>query len=112
MFKNKYIKILASCFLVMMALWVATPKFYIHDLLNHNHESSINIKGETNLEQKTTDDCDFEKYNTPSYFNVFKFLTSFLPSKPQSLLQTPKTSLKLASKGNAIYLLRAPPISA
>lgn len=96
----------------MMALWVATPKVYIHNLLNHNHDTTIEVDGKTKLQEKSTDDCNFEKYNTPSHFNVFKFLNSFIPSKPQSLFRTVKTRANLASKSNAIYLLRAPPITA
>lgn len=112
MIKNKYIKILTSTLLVLMALWVATPKVYVHNLLNHNHDASINVSGQTKVDNKNTDDCDFEKYNNPSYFNVFKLLTNFIPSKPQSVLQTPKLTLNLFTKSNAIYLLRAPPINA
>jgi hypothetical protein len=96
----------------MMALWVATPKVYVHNLLNHNHDTSIEVDGETKLQEKSTDDCNFEKYNTPSHFNVFKFLNSFIPSKPQSIIRTQKTSTNFAVKSNAIYLLRAPPTKA
>jgi len=95
----------------MMALWVATPKVYVHNLLNHNHDATIKVEGETKLEQKNTDECDFEKYNTTSYFNVFKFLNSFVPDKPQSSIQPKSTNFNLASKSNAIYLLRAPPVT-
>src|ERR1700741_5520066 len=98
MFKNKYIKILTSCFLVLLALWVATPKVYVHNLLNHNHDSTIKVDGDTNIQQKNADDdCDFEKYNTPSYFNVFKFLNNFIPSKPQSVVKKPNAGFNLAS---------------
>jgi hypothetical protein len=112
MFKNKYIKILASCFLVLMALWVATPKVYIHNLLNHNHDSSVKTSGDTNIQQKNSDDCDFDKYNTPNYFNVFNFIFSSVPKKPQSLILPKGAIFILASISNAIYLLRAPPVVA
>lgn len=112
MFKNNYIKILTSFLLVLMTLWVATPKVYVHNLLNHNHDTSVNISGQTKVDNKNTDDCDFEKYNTPSYFNVFKFLNNFIPSKPHSTIKVFKTTLKPSTTSHAIYLLRAPPISA
>ncbi|MDX2174478.1 MAG: hypothetical protein SFY56_15350 [Bacteroidota bacterium] len=112
MLKNKYIKIFASSFLVLMALWVATPKVYVHNLLNHNHSVDIDVNGESKLQQKNSDDCDFEKYNTPSYFNVFKFLNSFVPDKPQSIVDCKINNFSLVSISSAIYLLRAPPITA
>lgn len=111
MLKNKYIKIITSTFLLLMALWVATPKVYVHNLLNHNHNVSIDVNGESKLQQKNSDDCDFEKYNTPSYFNVFKFLNSFVPDKPQSSVDCKVNNFSLASVSNAIYLLRAPPLT-
>ncbi len=88
MFRNKYIKILISFLLILVAFWVTTPKVYVHNLLNHNHDASINISDKTKVDnKKNTDDCDFEKYNTPSYFNVFKFLNNFMPSKPSSTIK-------------------------
>lgn len=96
-----------------MALWVATLKSYIHGLLNHNHDnSSITINGETKVENKNSDDCNFEKYDIPSYFNVFNILGNFLPSKPQSLISFSYDSLIFYSVSNATYLLRAPPVIA
>lgn len=95
--------------LILCALWVATPKVYIHNLLNHEH-SSLPVSTETSVQAESKDDCDFEKYDSPVYFTIFKFINSFIPSKPkeQSLL------IKNPSFHNS-YLdqaasLRAPPV--
>jgi len=82
--KNKNIKRLIAISLVVFALWVTIPKRFVYTFLNSNTKSSISVSKETNTETKNTGDYTIEKYNTPSYFNLFKFLTSFMPSKPQS----------------------------
>ena len=110
MLKNKYIKILVSSFLVLMALWVATPKVYIHDLLHHDH-SGINIDAETKVKSSSTDDCDFEKYDKPVYFSIFKFIGSFLPLKSQAAHKTSEKAISISAISHAISLLRGPPVS-
>ncbi|WP_317900187.1 hypothetical protein [Aurantibacillus circumpalustris] len=110
MFKNKYIKISVSAFLVLMALWVATPKVYIHALLHHDH-SAISIDKETKVKSHTsTDDCDIEKYNKPSYFNLFKFIYSFIPSKAKNTNKIAEKAIHFNSISYAISLLRGPPV--
>ena len=110
MFKNKYIKISVSAFLVLMALWVATPKVYIHALLHHDH-SVISIDKETKVKSHSSaDDCDIEKYNKPAYFNVFKFIYSFIPSKTKSTGKIAEKALNLSNISYAISLLRGPPV--
>ncbi len=102
-------KIIISSLLILCALWVATPKVYIHNLLNHDHTSVVNTT-ETSLQAESKDDCDFEKYDSPVYFTIFKFINSFIPSKPkeQSLL------IKNPSYNNSFLdhpsSLRAPPV--
>ena len=80
MLKNKYIKISLVSFLVLIALWVATPKVYLHNLLNPFH-TEVSIDTETKVKSESNSDADIEKYNKPSYFNLFKFVCSFIPSK-------------------------------
>lgn len=111
MLKNKYIKIAVSSFLVLMALWVATPKVYIHDLLHHDH-SPVELGAETKVRsQSSTDDCDYEKYNKPSYFNVFKFIVSFIPSKAKSSGKIAEKAIYFSKLSYAISLLRGPPVN-
>jgi len=98
-----------SSVLVLLALWVATPKVYIHELLNHNH-TEMDVSTETKVKsQSSTDDCDFEKYNKPSYFNLFKFICSFIPSKAKNSSKIAEKALRLSSLSYAISLLRGPP---
>lgn len=111
MIKSKFFKIVVSTFLVLMALWVATPKVYIHDLLHHDH-SSISFDAETKLQSsQSADDCDYDEYNKPVYFNIFKFVNNFIPLKPQSSISTEISAFKFSTISYAISLLRAPPIS-
>ena len=109
MLKNKYIKILVSSFLVLIALWVATPKVYIHALLNHDH-SAVALDNETKVKAPSSaDDCDVEKYNKPAYFNLFKFICSFIPSKTKTQNKIVEKALQLYNISYAVSLLRGPP---
>ncbi len=83
-FKNKNMKRGTAIGLVVIAVWVIAPSRFVNTFLINTSSSSINVNNEATAESKTTDDYTIGKYNTPSYFNVFKFLTSFMPSKPQS----------------------------
>lgn len=77
----KLIKAILSSFLIICVLWAATPKVYIHNLLNHKHDVGVKT-GETSVkESEATEDCDFEKYNTPVYFSIFKFISNLIPVK-------------------------------
>lgn len=111
MFKNRYIKTAVSSFLVLMALWVATPKVYIHALLNHNHESVKPSAEATLKQQSANEDCDFEQYNKPVYFSIFKFISGFLPLKSQPDNKPQGKSISLPAVSYAMSLLRGPPIS-
>lgn len=80
--KSKISRFLISAFLIMTALWIATPKVYIHQMFNHTHEVIKNSKGEQ-LKAESGQDCEFDKYNTPIYFTIFKFINNFIPLKPK-----------------------------
>ena len=109
MLPNKHIKIAVSAFMMLVVLWVATPKVYIHNLLHHNH--SINSTGtETKVNSASTDDCDFDKYDKPVYFSIFKFIFSFIPVKTNNQEKVSNQTDKLSAISYAISLLRAPPV--
>ncbi len=96
--------------MLLMALWIATPKVYIHELLNHEHSISV-LSNETSVKsQSADDDCDFEKYDKPIYFNIFKFLFSFIPVKSGNQETISNQADKLSAISYAISLLRAPPV--
>ncbi|MDI1354825.1 MAG: hypothetical protein PSX36_07900 [bacterium] len=96
--------------LVLLALWVATPKVYIHILLKHNHTSSPPNE-ETKVKSESNDDCDFEKYDKPAYFNIFKFISSFIPNKQPHSGKISGTRSFLSIVSVAISPLRGPPVS-
>jgi hypothetical protein len=108
MLKNKYIKLFVSSFLILMAVWIAVPKVYVHELLSHDHSVPLKTNG-TAVSTQSTDDCDFEKYNKPLYFNIFKFISSFIPLKPQQNISARCVDAGLSGFYYAISLLRGPP---
>lgn len=81
--KAKY-KIIFSSFLLAVILFAAVPKVYIHSLLGHTHDAiETASSGLSFSNDQNTKDCNFEKFDTPVYFTVFKFILNFLPFKEQ-----------------------------
>ncbi|MES2681068.1 MAG: hypothetical protein V4635_14335 [Bacteroidota bacterium] len=110
MLRNKFIKIPVSALLMLLALWVAVPKVYIHDLLHHDH-AVLTADSETKLQSQSGDDCDFNEYNKPVYFNIFKFISSFIPLKPQNEIKKIGRALSLSSLSHVVSFLRGPPVT-
>lgn len=80
--KPKY-KILFSCVLLAVVLFAAVPKVYIHSLLGHQHNIE-SFKSNTDISVNSdneTKDCNFEKFDTPVYYTVFKFILNFIQVK-------------------------------
>ncbi len=109
--KSKF-KIFLSVTLLAVVLFAAVPKVYIHALLGHTHSIINSISEGTSInEQEGTQDCNFEKYDAPVYYTVFKFILNFLPLK-----QAKQTSFyyhqHLIEKSQYnTALLRGPPIA-
>ena len=109
--KTKF-KIFFSFTLLAVVLFAAAPKVYIHALLGHTHAVINTIADGISVNEKEgTQDCNFEKFDTPVYYTVFKFILNFLPLK-----QTKQTSFlynqKFIPKNQYfISLLRGPPIA-
>lgn len=80
--KPKY-KILLSCILLAVVLFASVPKVYIHSLLGHKHhvETTTNSHDTVINEDGDTKDCNFEKFDTPVYYTVFKFILNFIQVK-------------------------------
>lgn len=79
MVKSK-IKILFYSLLLVVVMFVALPKSYIHSLLGHKHNvSHETIAGIIVSGNNETEDCNIEKFDTPVYYSVFKFILNFLP---------------------------------
>lgn len=104
-----HIKKLGSALLLLMTLWIALPKVYLHNLFHHGHQKTTVTK-ETSLEQQqATDDCDFDEYNKPVYFNLFTFISKLLPLKPQHSGTNTGSGFHLPGLSVLQSLLRAPP---
>ncbi|MBK6833261.1 MAG: hypothetical protein IPG89_02855 [Bacteroidetes bacterium] len=81
---KKKLHIFMSLVLLVVVLFTALPKVYIHKLMGHNHmlEQSIGDGSEdTFTDDNTTQNCDLEKFETPVYFTVFKFIIDCSPLK-------------------------------
>lgn len=108
--KGKIGRISVFTILFLCALWIVTPKAYIHQLLNHDHQT-VKTNGETSVQAEANPDCDFDKYDSPVYFTIFKFINNFIPLKPkhEAVLITPNSfySSFVGDSGAS----RAPPIA-
>lgn len=106
--KRKTIRIAFSVLLVVCAVWIAVPKVYIHQLLGHNHGLITNPL-DNSVQQQVKDDCEFDKYDSPVYFTIFKFINNLLPvrSREQSYIQ--KSFQPYSTYKGCYPALRAPP---
>ena len=108
--KGKIGRISLFTILFVCSLWIVTPKAYIHQLLNHNHQT-IKTNGETSVQTEANPDCDFDKYDSPVYFTIFKFINNFIPLKPkqEAVLIAPVSDYSsfIGDSGTS----RAPPIA-
>jgi hypothetical protein len=95
-----------------VVLFAAVPKVYVHSLLGHTHKATKTILNVFTInEQEGTQDCNFEKFDTPVYYTVFKFILNFSPLK-----QSKTTSFFYPQKGISnlqynISPLRGPPMA-
>jgi len=112
MIKNKYIKLASNVLLLVMALWVATPKVYIHDILGHHHECAVQHDEIELNEAHANDDCEFNKYDSPVNFSAFSFLNAVEVSFAQQITFNDYSNDYCFSRSNIIYQLRAPPVTA
>lgn len=73
-----------SCILLAVVLFTALPKVYIHKLMGHNHMFEQNSGSGTEdafTKDSRTQNCDLEKFETPVYFTIFKFILDCSPLK-------------------------------
>jgi hypothetical protein len=105
---NKYIKTAVSCLLILLALWVAFPKVFIHSALNHDHQH-LSDNHQTEVAAASPADCEFEKYDKPVHFNIFRFISSFIPSRSPSQPPAGKRVFIFSAFSYGASLLRAPP---
>lgn len=108
--KTKF-KIFFSVVLLAVVLFAAVPKVYIHALLGHEHTSVQNTTDVTVNELEGTKDCDFEKFDTPVYYTVFKFILNFLPLKGTKQTSFLYHQHSIPQHHYNTSLLRGPPIA-
>ena len=76
------LKIFFSAVLLAVVIFSAVPKTYIHSLLGHTHKVIKHTSEGFSLDAlEGTQDCNFDKFDTPVYYTVFKFILNFLPLK-------------------------------
>ena len=106
------LKIFLSFILLTVVLFAAVPKVYIHNFLGHEH-GFVQPTAETTVDELgDNQDCNFEKFDTPVYFTVFKFILNFLPLKEAK--QTSFFYKQKSIQRNHYFIapLRGPPIVA
>ena len=108
--KGKITRISVFSILMLSALWLVTPKVYIHKLLNHNHET-VKTNGETAVQTEADADCNFDKYDSPVYFTIFKFINNFIPLKPKHEAVLIAPAINYNSFVGDSGASRAPPIA-
>ena len=105
-------KIFISSLLLTVVLFAAVPKVYIHSLLGHTHNVINTVSDVVTVSNpEGTQDCNFEKFDTPVYYTVFKFILNFLPIK-----EAKQSSFYYHQKSIPQYhyntsLLRGPPVA-
>lgn len=107
---KKSFKILISSVLLTVVLFASVPKIYIHQLLGHHHNSEQKKSDVTSVStDDETKDCTFEKFDTPVYYTVFKFISNFLPLQESSETSFYYQEDSLIKQKQVLSLLRAPP---
>jgi len=105
-------KIVISSVFLAIAIFIATPKVYIHNLLGHNHSIEHSLKNQkASVKNDKNQDCNLDKFETPVYFTIFKFIIKWSPLKQRvEKVQFDYNSSFTSLKGLTLSLLRAPPV--
>ena len=105
-------RIISFIFLIV-TVFVAVPKSYIHDLFNHHHSSQTKsslLDGSVLNENTNTQDCELDKFNTPVHFTIFKFILSLKPLSSSTILDCTNLVDPLLEPIHLLFQLRAPPV--
>ena len=99
--------------MLVVVCFAALPKIYIHKLLGHTHivnTIASNKHDVTSLnEDVNTKGCDLEKFETPVYFTIFKFINNCNPFKSASDVTDNYKTKNPSTKKVIFSQLRAPP---
>lgn len=83
MTRNRKIRLIISGALFVIIAWLMTPSSYI----NRTGRSAIagyQVSARDRVKSQPSDDADFDRYNKPAYFSIFRFISSFIPLKSQN----------------------------
>lgn len=108
---NSKKKIIISFIFLAIALFAAVPKVYIHKLLGHDHSYEHVPNNVTSVSNDKNQNCELEKFETPVYFTVFKFIINWssIKQRPEKI-QIQKNVFFTSCSGITLSLLRAPPL--
>lgn len=106
---KKPLRIILSFVLLAVVLVIAVPKSYVHSLMGHHHSEAVQTEGLSVRADNDTRDCDFERFDTPVYYTVFKFILDFLPVNSGSELSYKPHKDSLVKAPGAHVPLRGPP---
>ncbi len=99
--------------MLLVVCFVALPKVYFHQLFNHTHiiGDSGSAKGEGTevRDDKNTQGCELEKFETPVYFTIFKFILNCNPFKSSDKVSDNYNEKNPSAKKVIFSQLRAPP---
>ena len=102
-----------SFVVLVVVLFMAIPKVYIHKLMGHNHISqAYSHQSEPNFNKDNQNrNCDLEKFETPVYFTFFKIILNCSPFKQSEQLVRNHYSEQIPNnKSITLSQLRAPPV--
>jgi hypothetical protein len=105
-------KIIISCIFLLIAIFAAVPKVYIHKLLGHDHSIEHSLKGQkSSITNEKNQNCNLDKFEAPVYFTIFKFLIKWSPLKQRAEKVQFHYKSSFTSKSEfSLALLRAPPL--
>lgn len=112
---SKGIKITLSFFLLAVILFAAVPKVYVHSTLGHHHNTQKKSLENDSFfhfsEDDETQDCNFEKFDTPVYYTVFKFILNIIPIRDVKQTSFVDYDSFIPTPINFVNPLRGPPIA-
>ncbi|HEY1038266.1 MAG TPA: hypothetical protein VGF30_02625 [Bacteroidia bacterium] len=79
---SKKIRSILSFLLLAVVLFTALPKVYLHKLMGHTHINELNFSNDGSTQfssDNNTQNCELEKFETPVYFTIFKFILNCTP---------------------------------
>lgn len=76
--QSKKIKLILTGICLFFALSLTFMRL-IKPTYNQSLNTGIKINADTELKSQSTNEGDIEPMNKPAYFNIFKFIVSFLP---------------------------------